>query len=275
MRSLGLIQDKHGVYSSSKIPFRMLSARLGEKPKGKADLSPFSPETLDQNGAGSCGACGVPCAAYTTLACHGTPLPWMPGQRDPYAMARGVDRARNNPLKPVNKLPPLQDVGTMLMSVVRVLQRWGIGPMGPKVKYNGVEYNCDCCPDNCNKEADLITLESARRRLVVGAYQITTNIEHNVQVSLDGGHAIAIGNFVDTPFMEYNGKSVIGAQNLKDPDGGGHCTYVVGYEVKSTGTVYICKNSWGKGWGDLGYFKASSAFINQAWETVVMDVRLL
>lgn len=33
---------------------------------------------------------------------------------------------------------------------------------------------------------------------------------------------------------------------------GGHCVLVVGYVVRSGRPVWVCRNSWGTGWGDGG-----------------------
>jgi C1A family cysteine protease len=35
---------------------------------------------------------------------------------------------------------------------------------------------------------------------------------------------------------------------------GGHAVAVVGYNDNLNGGRFICRNSWGTGWGDRGYF---------------------
>lgn len=42
---------------------------------------------------------------------------------------------------------------------------------------------------------------------------------------------------------------------------GGHCVTVVGYTVRNGVPVWICRNSWGPGWGDKGYFYFPEAYL--------------
>ena len=47
---------------------------------------------------------------------------------------------------------------------------------------------------------------------------------------------------------------------------GGHCVAIVGYN--DAGNYWICKNSWGSGWGDNGYFKIAYGEVgidNEVW----------
>lgn len=47
---------------------------------------------------------------------------------------------------------------------------------------------------------------------------------------------------------------------------GGHCVCIVGYN--DAGNYWICKNSWGSGWGDGGYFKIAYGEVgidNEVW----------
>jgi len=190
-------------------------------------------------------------------------------------MALGIDRAFDNP---VGKLPPLRDRGSMLHTGIKVLSDWGVVAMGPKILINGVEINSDCGLHNFDDEVNLVTFEKASRKLIVGAYEIPvdSSIEMAAQLALDANMTVALGNFVDTKrFMAYGQTSLpLGAQDMTDPYGGGHCTYLVGYQTVAGKTIYHARNSWGLYWGKYGKYEATGAFLRQAWEAVVMDVRL-
>lgn len=42
---------------------------------------------------------------------------------------------------------------------------------------------------------------------------------------------------------------------------GGHAVLVVGYRTINGGLYYVCRNSWGAGWGDGGYFYMPAAYL--------------
>src|SRR5690606_6791640 len=47
---------------------------------------------------------------------------------------------------------------------------------------------------------------------------------------------------------------------------GGHCVSVIGYD--DVNSCWICKNSWGAGWGDEGFFRIRYGECRlEAWET--------
>lgn len=272
----GLIRDDH---RHPRERFAVLRGRLSATPRGYADLSQFAPAILDQNRVGACVMHGVPCAAATTLAAKGKPLGFVPSQRDGYAMALASDRAEDNPLTPILKLPPLVDRGTQILTGTVVMSRWGVRPMGARVVVDGRERNSDCSPANATNEPDLPAIIEAGRKLIVGAYELDLGaaVEVQTQLALDAGHAVAIGGWVDSrTFEPYRAESEpIGAQDFSDPFGGGHCTYLVGYLTDPTGvTLYRLRNSWGEDWGDEGCAWVTGAFLRQMWEAFALDVRV-
>lgn len=272
----GLIRDD-GRHKRER--FAVLRGRLGATPRGYADLTQFAPAILDQNWVGSCVMNGVPCAAATTLAAAGTPLGFTPSVRDGYRMALASDRAQDYPLTPVLQLPPLVDRGTQILTGTTVMSRWGVTAMGPNVVVGGRMRNNDCDPHNACGEPDLPTIIKAGRKLIVGAYELDLGmaVERETQLALDAGHAVAIGGWVDTrTFEPYRAWHLpIGAQDFNDPNGGGHCTYIVGYLTDPAGvTLYRLRNSWGEEWGDEGCAWVTGAFLRQMWEAFALDVRV-
>jgi hypothetical protein len=273
--SRGLIRDdgRH-----KRAPFDQLRGRLGATPSGGADLSPHLPPVLDQNRVGSCVMNGVPCAAFTTLSAKGEPLGFVPSVRGGYQIALALDRAQDHPLKPASELPPLRDRGTQILTGVRVVSRYGVTPMGQFVIVDGYERFSDCSPENATDEPDLDTVERAATHLLVGAYELGgRTLERDVQLTLDAGIGVAIGNFVDTLTFEPYGPTSppIGAQDLFDLDGGGHCTFLHGYRTDAAGvTIYEGTNSWSERWGREGRYQCTGAFLRQAWEAFAIDVEV-
>lgn len=248
-------------------------ARFRSKvPSGVADLSFFTPYILNQNDVGSCVAHGVIGAAFTTLSAAGTPID-VPSPRVVYATALGVDRADDYPLRAPSAYPALSDRGTFLLTGVHVLELWGVVPIGDFVSVDGKIVTSDCGCHNFMLEPDLFELEQASCKLLVGAYELRTEID--VQIALDNNIAVAIGGFVDTSFVGYDGSSTISQQATTDTYGGGHCTYIEGYHTEPNGEVlYHGVNSWGTGWGKTGRYIADGKFIRQAWEKYALDVRV-
>lgn len=263
-RATGLIRD------DGRHPRRLFAAlrqsqAVPATPRGWADLSAGAPPILDQGSRSSCAGCGVPCAAATSLAAAGHPLGWVPSVDTAYKVARCLDRAAYYPLRTPDAYPALEDRGTMALSVVQGLREWGTLP-------SQLPGRSDCTRDSVLREPDLRTLAVAGRKLLVGAYALDLHaIGFETMLALDAGHAVAIGGWVDTRFMDQGPTGVIGAQDLSDPDGGGHCTYLTGYNRDVNGaSVFRLRNSWGTGWGDQGCAWVTGAFLRQAWEAWAM-----
>ena len=56
-------------------------------------------------------------------------------------------------------------------------------------------------------------------------------------------------------FYEFNPKKEIYKWNGKGPRVGGHAIVLVGWGEENGIPYWLCRNSWGKDWGDKGYFK--------------------
>jgi len=262
--------------------FQTLRNKLGVEPSGGADLSKYLPEVLDQNLVGSCVMNGVPVAAYTTLAYKGTPLPFVPSVKTGYQLALRLDRAYDNPGKPVEKMPALVDVGTQLLTGAVVLGRYGVQAMGPRVIVQGEERNSDCDPKGAVDPdgIDFEDIEESSTRLIVGAYELVPSsptFERDAMLALDAGHTVALGNWVSSSFELYGANSApIGEQDFFDPYGGGHCTFLHKYIRDATSTtIWDGTNSWGTKWGRKGRYQCKTSFLKQAWSAFVMDVKVV
>lgn len=271
-RAFGLRRD-----DNTRLRRQFASLRLLSTPTGFADLEPHSPPIMDQNHVGSCVAHAVPAASITTMRAQGNTLGFeLHSPRWAYSTALCLDRSDDNPSTPIGRLPPLRDVGTMVLTVVDVERHWGVIPMGPCVEVDGAVVNSDCSLGNYSREPDLLELSLASRKLLVGAYQIPLGqgLELATQLTLDAGIAVAIGGWVDSKtFLPHRSDSPpIGKQDPWDVDGGAHCTYLVGYREINGSVVYRLRNSWGTSWGDKGCAWVTGAFLRSCWEAWAMAV---
>ena len=82
-----------------------------------------------------------------------------------------------------------------------------------------------------------------------------------IRQSLADGYPVIFGFMVPTGFESSVGSD--GIMPLPAPDEGtvgGHCCIIVGYDDKKK--LLTIRNSWGKGWGDGGYFYMPYSFIS-------------
>jgi len=96
--------------------------------------------------------------------------------------------------------------------------------------------------------------DAAKRK--AGAYQRVTNFA-GVKTALAQGYPVAVGFTVYESF-EGNLNNTTGMMPYPNVNTeqvlGGHAVAIVGYNDNLNGGRFICRNSWGTGWGDHGYF---------------------
>jgi C1A family cysteine protease len=96
--------------------------------------------------------------------------------------------------------------------------------------------------------------DAARRK--AGAYQKITTRVAGIKTALSQGYPAVVGFDVYESF-ERNLNNTTGMMPYPQPGEqllGGHAVAVVGYNDNLNGGRFICRNSWGTGWGDRGYF---------------------
>jgi len=273
---LGLLPD-HGRYHRD--PFLELRAKLADTPVGFKDMDSVTPPVINQNRVGSCALSATLLAMQTALAAQGDPLGFDPSVRDGYSMALGLDRAEAEPFTPQDELAPLVDVGTSLYTAVEVIRSWGVARRGRTIKFDGEDTGTDCGEENATDEPGLLSVEQASESLIIGAYPLTAtgdNLDKQIQLSLDANATVVLGGFVDYAHFlsHFAGDPPIGAQDLSDPWGGGHATFLNGYKLDPVlGWLYRIQNSHGKTWGYGGRSWVTSAFVRQMWQVMAMTVR--
>lgn len=89
----------------------------------------------------------------------------------------------------------------------------------------------------------------------------SNNPTHDMLVCLSSGYPFVSGISVYESF-ESPAANTTGIISLPQKDEkllGGHAILVVGYDI--TKQQFICRNSWGTGWGDQGYFYLPFAYL--------------
>lgn len=97
---------------------------------------------------------------------------------------------------------------------------------------------------------------------ITGFIKITSIVEMKNWISTKGPIAACFTVYND--FFGY--RSGVYRKTSGATVSGGHCICIVGYN--DSGNYWICKNSWGTGWGDGGYFKIAygqCGIDNEVW----------
>lgn len=253
--------------SYRKKKFAALAGKVATYPDAWS-LSEFRPPIFDQNGVGSCTAHAKAAALLTSAAAAGQPLPFTPSPKFIYKIALSLDRRPT----PGGSYPPLADTGAEPGQIERVIQQWGLIPMGP-IAPDG-RYS-DLSLEDLGSEVDFGALEKASHELVMGDYAIESagpRLFSDCKLALSLGHAVNVGFYADGAFEDWSpGKAPIPAPNERDTSGGWHYAYLIGYEPGRARLV----NSWGD-WGDRGEAWVSPAFVAACvgvYATAVHEVR--
>jgi hypothetical protein len=114
-----------------------------------------------------------------------------------------------------------------------------------------------CFPYDCNgptdrKPCDNTCDDWASRAFKTKDYQFLMypSVEKMKAALQDGPFVAGFQVYLD--FETYTGGVY---RHVSGPVLGGHAVVVVGYDDNDDGGAWICKNSWGEGWGENGYFR--------------------
>jgi hypothetical protein len=226
---------------------------------------------MDQGDTGSCTGHGTACGIYTTC---GDKLGFVPSPDGIYRNARCVDRAAKHHS---GALPKLSDDGAFIDIVMRGITAYGIRPIDAPTSDG--RYS-DCEPSSINDEEMLGDAEIEATTLLIGEYAITATGALRIQQmrqALAAGYAITFGAFVDMAFENWTPDlPPQGACDPNDPNGGGHCMCVIGYQTEVDGkTTFIVRNSWGATWGAGGNILVSEDFVATMEDVTVMHVTIV
>jgi alpha-tubulin suppressor-like RCC1 family protein/C1A family cysteine protease len=231
---LGMIPLPADQYNS--IPLAMLPA-MGTLP-ATADLSPQMPPVGDQGNQGSCVAWAVGYALKTYQ--ENAERNW----------GAAIPAHQFSPAYIYNQIKVGNCMsGSYITDALGILSRQGCGTLA-NMPYT--DTGCDAVPPPpAVQEAVKYRISSWRRVNVQDPQEICTH--------LAGGFPVVIGMKVYTNFFSLNGDTIY--RQISGVMEGYHALCVVGYD--SSSGYFIVMNSWGRGWGNRGYFKITFALFRQ------------
>lgn len=151
----------------------------------------------------------------------------------------------------------LQDAGAYVADCCKSLSKWGVCK---EDSWGYVERQMYSQPGHA------AYVEAANHK--ISSYHKLDNTDlHELKLCLHEGYPFIFGFQVYESF-ESADVAATGIMPMPQPDEsllGGHCVMAIGWDDKKQ--AIICKNSWGTGWGDKGYFYMPYGFItdpNQA-----------
>ncbi len=131
---------------------------------------------------------------------------------------------------------------------------WNIPGLLSNIQSDGVTDE-DCLPYNCTSTlADRCANWNVRLHKVAsyGTYYGGATFEDNVTLSCYNYGPIPVWMMVYSDFGAYSGGIYVKSAGATEVDG--HFVNIVGWGTSGGVDYWICKNSWGTGWGVNGYF---------------------
>lgn len=217
---------------------RTLRASPHPLPPDSSWLSGWVKGIWDQGQEGSCtghGVAGAVEVAYGSL--HRHPIPERLSRA--YAYARGRMAEGTFP----------QDSGCIVGDVVAVAHQWGLC-REVVLPYTGNP------AEGPTAEADADAVFH-RIPLPLG---VPLDIQA-LKTAIAAGMPVVFGMAVGASFFNTGADGKVPPRPVGEPDEGGHCMYVVGYNPYAVMVV----NSWGAGWGDHGYCYMPWDYVLQNW----------
>lgn len=198
------------------------------------------PDIWDQGQIGSCTAHGSGAAYSFDLAKQGVEKNFTPSRLFVYYNAREIEGTT------------LEDSGATITDAIKSLNRYGC-PIEDDWLYDVSKFAVRP-PSKAYSDGVL--------REAVKYAQVAPTITE-MKACLTTGTPIVIGFSV---YDSFESQAVADTGDVPLPSTseqllGGHCVLVVGYTVRNGKNVWICRNSWGTGWGDNGYFYMPEAYL--------------
>lgn len=201
------------------------------------------PGIWDQGQLGSCTAHGSGAGLEYDVAKQGGTVGQTPSRLFLYFNARSLEGTTSS------------DSGASVADALKSTNKWGAPPESDWA------YDISKFADKPPAQAytDGVLCESIK-------YASVPQTVSAIQAILSSGYPVVIGFTVYESFesdavaangimpMPASGESVLG----------GHCVLVVGYKTINGAPYWICRNSWGTGWGDAGYFYMPQAYLTNS-----------
>jgi len=111
----------------------------------------------------------------------------------------------------------------------------------------------ECSPSGKAKGGNFKKHKAKNAKGVCSIFDATNKCQDKIKQELIDNGPIEVGFTVYQDFMSYKSGVYI---HTSGSQLGGHAIKLVGYGVDAEyGPYWLCQNSWGKSWGDNGYFK--------------------
>lgn len=197
--------------------------------------SGFEPPIYDQGQTSSCTGNGVAALIQYDLARQGLP-PVAPSRLFAYYNGRALEGAQGS------------DCGANIRDVIKGVASWGVCPesMWPFEPGKVVRRPTDDCYAAATRERAL-------------QYQALPQRLNDLKACLAEGFPFTFGFMVysnlDSPDVARTGRLAV-PDTATEAANGGHCVDAFGYNDadEDWGRVFLCRNSWGAGWGLRGHF---------------------
>ncbi len=192
----------------------------------------FLPDVWDQGNLGSCTAFAS-CAAYAfDLEKQASEDNYDPSQLFVYYNTRFIEGTVD------------EDSGAYIRDAVKSLNKFGVPPQ------NDWPYIIDKFKERPSDQS--YTNGTLREAVKYVQIEQTTTAMKTV---LANGYPFVIGFNVYESFWNTGSDGIVALPDPKKENlDGGHAVLVVGYKQINGQLYWICRNSWGKEWGDNGYF---------------------
>lgn len=198
------------------------------------------PDVWDQGNIGSCTAHGAGAAYSFDLALQAVQKNFTPSRLFVYYTTRTIEGT------------VASDSGATITDAVKSLNKFGCPP---ETDWPYVTSKYTTKPPT-KAYADGLLREAVK-------YAVVAQTATAMKACLTAGTPIVVGF---TVYESFESDAVAQTGDVPMPGAreqvlGGHCVLVVGYTVRNGKPVWICRNSWGTGWGDKGYFYMPEAYL--------------
>lgn len=171
-----------------------------------------------------------------------------------YAMGRQLERVGR-----VVKAP-LMDEGSFPFLVLIAARTFGLVP----------EREWPFVVAQVNREADFDEFQKASQFRLSGVRRIDAARKLTCMRKLAAGHPIPLGMQVGRDFQNYRkGRGPVGVETVNT---GGHMTFLVGYRER--GEIFIGCNSWGRDYGDEGFYEIHVSKLEDESTSDVTDITI-
>lgn len=227
-----------------------LRPKLEEIHPGNVDLRRHCTSS-NQYSAGSCAGNATADAVEVLNSIEGKPAVQL-SRLFVYTMARNFMDMDGDGKSDIDK-----DEGTYIRLCFEVLSKFGLCREDLDAGKGGWPYDLD----NLHTLPDLKAMRRATGHRIHSYYRIGATDDERVEEvisALRSNHPVVFGTSINSAFKKVRSLTPIGP-----PDGvtiGGHAMLIVGY---LTGKGFIVKNSWGKYWGENGFWIMTPDYL--AW----------